>query len=137
MEARTATASRVSAGRFERIVGLVGGVMLVVLGAWAFFAPQSFYDALAVFPPYNEHFIHDIGAFQVGLGAVLLLATNFRDALFVALAGVGLGLAVHAISHIIDRDLGGKPSTDIPFFLIVAILLLVAAFKRKKDVPES
>ena len=132
METKTEPATPVAGGgAFERGVALVGGVMLVVLGAWAFFAPRSFFDTLAVFEPYNEHFIHDIGTFQIGLGAVLVLAIYHRDALFVALAGVGVGLALHALSHIIYRDLGGKPSTDIPFFLIVAILLLVAAFKRR------
>jgi hypothetical protein len=36
--------------------------------------PRSFFTALAAFEPYNQHFIQDIGAFQIGLGAVLLLA---------------------------------------------------------------
>jgi hypothetical protein len=30
--------------------------------------PHSFYDNVATFEPYNRHFLHDIGAFTIGLG---------------------------------------------------------------------
>lgn len=111
-----------------RAVAILGGVGLVALGAWAMAAPRSFFDALATFEPYNQHFLHDIGAFQVGLGAVLLLAgvPTRADGLTVALIGVGVGAALHAVSHVIDRDLGGTPTTDIPSFAALAVLLLAA-----------
>jgi len=114
-----------------RIVALVGGVAFVALGLWAMVDPLSFFDALAVFEPYNQHFLQDISAFQVGLGAVLLLASTPRaDALAVALVGVGVGAALHVVSHVIGRDLGGTPETDIPAFAVMAILLLVAGGLR-------
>jgi hypothetical protein len=68
----------------------------------------------------------------VGLGAVLLLA-SFRmraDALCVALAGVGIGAALHAVSHIVSRDLGGKPDSDIPVIVGIALVTLAAAALR-------
>ena len=114
--------------RFARLVALLGGITLVTFGAWAFFAPRSFYDTLAVFPPYNRHFIHDVGAFQIGLGAVLLLTKYGKDALFVALAGVGIGSAVHVASHIMDRNLGGNPETDIPLLTVLTLVLVAGAF---------
>jgi hypothetical protein len=59
------------------------------------------------FAPYNEHLLHDVGAFQIGIGATLLLALLWNDALAVALAGFVVGGGVHTVSHIVDRRLGG------------------------------
>src|SRR5262245_39113176 len=86
-------------------VAVLKGLQCVVLGAWAMVAPRSFFDQVAAFEPYSQHVLQDVGAFQVGLGAVLLLA----DARAVALLGVGAGAALHALSHLVGRDLGGRP----------------------------
>ncbi len=112
-----------------RDVALGGGVGFLTFGLWVMIAPRAFFDTLATFEPYNQHFVQDIGAFQVGLGVVLLLASlSIRtDGLAVALLGVGTGATVHAVSHIIGQDLGGTPKTEIPFFVALAILLLIAA----------
>jgi hypothetical protein len=77
------------ANRFPRVVAAIGGVMLAALGAFALIAPRSFFETVARFEPYNQHFIQDIGAFQIGLGVVLLLAAvpAYADALAVALLG--------------------------------------------------
>ena len=117
---------------FPRAVALVGGAAFVALGAWAMIAPRAFFDSVAVFEPYNRHFLQDIGAFQVGLGAVLLLAAALprADALAVALLGVGIGAALHVLSHLIGTDLGGNPEADIPTFALIAVLLLAAGVTR-------
>ncbi|CAA9546050.1 MAG: hypothetical protein AVDCRST_MAG88-410 [uncultured Thermomicrobiales bacterium] len=122
--------------RLPRAVAILGGVGLVALGAWAMIEPRSFFDALATFEPYNQHFLQDIGAFQAGLGAVLLLASvpARADGLAVALIGVGAGAALHAVSHVVGRDLGGTPATDIPSFAALAVLLLAAGGFRRRHV---
>src|SRR2546430_3178175 len=56
------------------------GIVMLAAGLCALVAPHSF-AALASFPPYNEHFVHDLGAFQLGIGVTLLLALIWRDAL--------------------------------------------------------
>ncbi len=98
-------------------------------------APQSFFDAVATFEPYNEHFLLDIGAFQLGLGAVLLLAAlaSRQDTLAVALIGVSVGSAAHTVSHILGRDLGGTPEVDIPVFFILTVLLVAGGVMRWRD----
>ena len=131
MDTRTEPEAPIASGGFERLVALIGGAIMIIVGAWAFFAPRSFFDTLAVFEPYNRHFIHDLGAFQIGLGAVLLLGVYLRDALVVALFGVGIGAFVHALSHVLDRNLGGNPAFDIPALFVLAIALLVGAIKRR------
>ena len=119
-------------GELPKIVAMVGGIGFVALGAWAMVDPRSFFDALATFDPYNQHFLQDIGAFQIGLGTVLLLAaiSARADGLTVALVGVGVGAAFHTVSHIVGHDLGGTPESDIPVFTAMSALLLAAGALR-------
>jgi hypothetical protein len=108
-----------------RVAVFVVAVFFIGLGIWALLSPQSFFDQLAHYPPYNKHLFHDVGAFQVGIGSTLLFALFRRDALQVALIGTSVGAVLHAISHIVDRDLGGK-STD-PFLLSALAIVIVLA----------
>ncbi len=112
---------------YPRVVAAAGGAFFAIAGLWAMVAPESFFDSLATFEPYNQHLIQDIGAFQVGLGAVLLLAALARaDALATGLLGVGAGSAAHVVSHAMGHDLGGQPAIDIPFFSILTVVLVTA-----------
>lgn len=126
---QTSTSGRQSSS-LPRVVAGAAGVFLVVAGLAAFGAPEAFFEAAAAFEPYNAHFIRDIGAFQVGLGAVLLLAVWIDDGLVVALGGVGFGSLVHGVGHALDRDLGGVPAIDIPFWAAFSVLLLAVAVLR-------
>lgn len=124
---------------FPRAIGAVGGLFFLAFGVWAMVGPESFFAAVAAFEPYNQHFLQDIGAFQIGLGAVLLLAAipAQADALAVGLLGVGVGSAAHGISHVIGRDLGGTPEVDIPLFAGLAVLLLAAGLMRWREWPAG
>ncbi len=108
------------------------GLFLVALGVWAMADPLSFYEQLATFPPYNKHLFHDVGAFQIGLGAVLLLPLVMKDMTLLALTAVGLGAALHAVSHVIDRDLGGKTSDPYLLGAFALVLIVGAAFRARE-----
>lgn len=114
----------------HRIIPIIEATTLAVAltslaaGAWAMTAPASFYRTIAPFPPYSQHLIHDIGAFQIGLGACLVAGLLLPDALLAALVGNTAGAAAHAASHLIDRDHGGHPSDPLT---IAAVALLLAA----------
>lgn len=97
--------------------------------------PMSFFETLAAFEPYNQHFVQDIGAFQIGLGAVLMVAriSDGADALAVGLVGVGIGTAAHTISHIVGQDLGGTPAVDIPVFAMLSLVLLLGGVVRWRE----
>jgi len=97
------------------LVAAVGALFFLGSGLWAMVGPESFFDAAAPFEPYSQHFIQDIGAFMIGLGAVLALAAAVRrvDGLIVALLGAGAGSTTHVVSHIVGHDLGGNPEVDI------------------------
>lgn len=120
--------------RLARLAAGVGAAAFLPTGLWAMVHPRSFFEQVAEFHPYNQHFLQDIGAFQLGLGAVLLLvALRPRvDALTAALLGTGAGGTAHALSHVLGRDLGGKPWSDIPMFALIGLLLLCAGALRAR-----
>jgi len=85
------------------ILGL--GILAAAVGIWALGWPEGFSEAVA-FPP-HRHFVHDVGAFQLGIGATLGLAAIWADAAAVAVAGYAVGAAAHTVTHVVDADLGG------------------------------
>lgn len=103
---------------------------MAVFGLWAMVGPRSFFEQVARFEPYNQHFLQDVGAFQLGLGAVLLLALRYSDSLASGLLGVGIGSSAHVVSHAVGTDLGGSPAIDIPALAILSGLLLVGGIMR-------
>lgn len=114
-----------SSSTFARVVTGVAAAIFLLPGVWAFAAPRSFYETIATFPPFNLHLFHDLGAFQLGVGVALLAALFTTDALLAALAGATAGMVVHAISHWLDANLGGRASD--PWVLTALALLVTAA----------
>ena len=110
---------------FARVVAAIAGAFYLGSGLWAFFAPVSFAQTVARFPPYNEHYLHDIGAFCAGLGVVLLAALVWSQAMEVALAGAIAASVLHEVSHVLDLGEGGRPSD--PWSLGLLVLLCAAA----------
>jgi PPOX class probable F420-dependent enzyme len=106
------------------VVTALAGAFAVVFGFWALLAPGSFAGFID-FPPENEHLLHDVGAFQLGLGATLLLAIAWADGLAVALAGFFVANTAHTVNHATDLDLGGRDS-DWVLLGILSVLVAVA-----------
>jgi hypothetical protein len=123
-----------NARRIALAAALFGVVFFAGTGAWAFIAPRSFYDTLATYPPYGRHLFHDIGAFQLGIAAGLVAGIARRRPMAVGLWGATVASIVHALSHWIDHDLGGR-TTDPYLVTAVAVALvigLVAAEVRER-----
>jgi hypothetical protein len=129
VEARERTGDRSGGQLMVTVVTVVAALSFLVLGAWAFLAPRSFYDNIATFEPYNLHLLHDLGAFQLAIGASLLAALLWRDGLSVALAGATVGAVVHDVSHFMDRDLGGRSSDPWALGLLAVLLLAALALR--------
>jgi hypothetical protein len=118
---------------FVRVVTMAGVLFFVVTGSWAFVDPSSFYDELATFPPYNRHFLHDIGSFELGLGAALALAALGWSGLRVALSGAAAANVLHAISHIVDSDRGGRSSDPYLLSLFAALFVAAAVLATREE----
>jgi hypothetical protein len=109
-----------------RIIAGVIGLFYVVTGTWSFLFPAYFYAAVASFSPYNLHLLHDAGAFQIGLGAVLVTAALSGKGLVPALVGVLAGSLLHLAAHLLDIRLGGHPTTDLPVLTLIVLMLAMA-----------
>ncbi|SNS59380.1 PPOX class probable F420-dependent enzyme, Rv2061 family [Asanoa hainanensis] len=117
----------------RRIVPAIAVLLALVTlaaGFWCLVAPADF-AALVDFPP-SRHFVHDAGAFQLGLGAGLLLAVVWADGFTVALGAYLVGGVAHTAAHIADRDVGGSTgqTTLIAVAAAVAALALVERWRQ-------
>ena len=111
------------------VVGVVvlAALGMLVAGIWCWVAPASF----AAFTnwPNHEHFLHDAGVFQMGIGVMLVGALWWRDVIAVVLVGAVFTNALHALNHALDLDMGGRGSD--PWWIgAVALLALVALVVR-------
>jgi PPOX class probable F420-dependent enzyme len=84
------------------------GITTAGIGAWCLIDPPSFANAVGFGE--HRHFLHDVGAFQLGLAVILLLALVWADALATALAGFIVANTVHTVNHVVDLDEGGSAS---------------------------
>jgi PPOX class probable F420-dependent enzyme len=124
---RAPTGSEPEPGRsFVIAVTLLAGVFMVAAGAWALLGPGSFADATGF--ARHTHFVHDAGAFQLGIGVTLLLGAAWRDGLALALAGLLVANTLHTINHAVDLNLGGHaldPWGLAALSLVTAVALVV------------
>ncbi len=119
-----------------RAIALTTGAFYLVVGGWAFAGPESFFSSVATFPPYNQHLLHDAGAFQVGLGAILVLGAVKKDLLRWAFLAVLVASLLHLISHMEDRGLGGH-ATDLPALALLCVVLAAGMFMSPRVVRKE
>jgi PPOX class probable F420-dependent enzyme len=116
--------------RFVLAVTLLAGLFMSAAGGVALLAPNWFADTAGF--PRHPHFVHDAGAFQLGIGVTLLLALAWRDGLALALAGFLVANTTHAINHAVDLNLGGHP-WDAWGLAAVSLLTVVALIVRLRQ----
>ena len=109
------------------------------VGAWAAFAPRSFYDDfpglgqiwVAVDGPYNEHLVRDVGALNLALAAVTvcaLLTLSRPTILASALSWLAYGVP-HVIYHarhlgVFDSAAGVAVIASVSSTSVVALAVL-------------
>lgn len=113
--------------RTVTITTLVLATFSLVAGVWSLLWPADFADFVDF--PNHEHFLHDVGAFQIGIGVTLLLALVWADSLAAALAGFLVGNTTHAVNHAVDLDLGGQGY--VPWALGLLSVLTAAALRQR------
>lgn len=118
-----------------RLSWVLAAAFFVVTGLWPLVSPETFFDTLVAFPPYNAHLMRDIGVFTLGVAGALLAAVRFKDALLVALIGASTAAIAHVVSHVVDSDKGGKP-TDIPLLAVFAAILVAGTAIRMREVKS-
>lgn len=116
---------------FVRFSVILNGVMNTLTGLALLFAPGWFYS-LASFPPFNRHFMGDIGMLQIALGLGLLAAARRPEAHRLLIGAAALGTGLHVLNHLYDDfwvdggNLIHLASNTAPLAALAA--LLAAAF---------
>jgi hypothetical protein len=132
----------------QRIVRVALAILAFVglqVGLWAAFAPQSFYEDfpgagriwVAVDGPYNEHLVRDVGALNLALAVVAIVAfVTLSRAAVLAAGGAWLAYGVpHLVYHLRHLDpLESADAVAVPVSLalsaLVAALVLWTAWRN-------
>lgn len=120
-----------TARRYIRLILGLAGLFTLIVGVWAYSSPSGFAE-FAGFPE-HQHFVHDVGAFQTGLGVLLLLALIWADPIALVLTGFLVANTMHAISHFADLDLGGALGAAIGL-AAASVLLALALWLHLRSV---
>jgi hypothetical protein len=139
--------------RLKTALRVLLGILAIsgtAVGAWAAFAPRSFYDDfpglgqvwVSVDGPYNEHLVRDVGALNLALAvlAVCALVTLARSTIIAAALAwfvYGVPHFVYHARHLAPFD--GAQSVALLVSLstttVVALLLLWLERSRVAEVP--
>jgi hypothetical protein len=103
------------------VTTVLAAASMLVFGVWMRVDSASF-ARFANFPD-HPHFLHDAGAFQIGIAVMMLAALRMRDLPTLVLVGFVFSNTFHAVNHALDRDLGGHASDP---WLLAAISVIAA-----------
>ena len=117
-----------------RIALALLAVVGLQVGLWAAFAPQSFYDDfpgagrvwVSVDGPYNQHLVRDVGALNLALAVVAIVAfVTLSRAAVLAAGGAWLAYGVpHLIYHLRHLDpLENADQVAVPVSLFLSVVL--------------
>jgi hypothetical protein len=115
------------------------GISGLVVGVQALFAPRYFYDEfpfgrgwVAMDPPFNEHLVRDVGAFNLALAVITFVAIAMRSPLAARLAALawlvfsvphGIFHATHLHDMPVGDAIGLLLGTVGPAFLALLVVL--------------
>ena len=116
------------AGALLRAGLTVLALITLVVGAWQYFAPRSFYTdipTVAADPPFNQHLMTDVGGLGLALAVVLAAAAVTMDGLLIRVALAAY--LVYSVSHLLFHvtHLTGL-SAGGTAFLVTGLTLLPA-----------
>jgi hypothetical protein len=138
----------------RRIVRIALALLALIglqVGFWAAFAPQSFYDDfpgagriwVSVDGPYNEHLVRDVGALNLALAVVAIVAfVTLSRAAVLAAGGAWLAYGLpHLVYHVRHADaLDGADQVAVPLTLalnaLLAALVLWTAWRNPGEAFE-
>ncbi|NNH73595.1 hypothetical protein HLB23_27720 [Nocardia uniformis] len=116
--------------RFVQVATVIAASMMIIIGAWCWGDPESFAEFANW--PNHTHFLHDSGAFQIGIGLTMLAALRWRDVLAVVLGGFLFANTLHVVNHIMDRNAGGTATDPLILgsFSVLALAALVIRLRQ-------
>lgn len=113
-QSTTTTRPTGSVSRGVRLWVIAAGVATLMLGAWAFFMPEGFFNDFPIsgahwvstLGEFNDHLMRDYGAAQIGLGlaALMVAAKRSRDGVIALMTGFVVFGALHLGYHFTTFD---------------------------------
>ena len=140
----TTTTTGVHHTLLHKIIQLIvalSGLAYGLSGAALLLVPTWFFQHIGYFPPYNQHYEGDLGAFLLALGVGLIFAASdpARHRLVVRIAA--LGSLLHTGNHIYAALLKTAPpdewTREIVPLLIFAALLTAISFYRGNAIEKD
>lgn len=102
-------------------LGLIGfGLYHLAVGLFMAVAPGAFFELLGPFGERNDHYVRDVAAFQVPLGAALLAAVRLSSWRAPVLAFATFHWALHALNHLVDIGAATPAWVGVADFLLLA-----------------
>lgn len=115
---------------WAQVIIAVAGLGYLLAGLVQLLAPQWFFDNIGYFPPFNRHYVGDLGAFILPLGIGLLVAARNPPTHRLLVGVAAAGSLLHLLNHLYD-DLG-TPSKlahlvvdTLPLFVLAVLLIVV------------
>jgi hypothetical protein len=110
-----------------RPVLAVLGIYHLLLGAMMVLAPREFFDQIAHYGPYNDHYIRDVATFYLALGGCLLVSVGRQSWQVPLLTFTLVQYALHILNHLWDVA-DGEPSWVGPANVAALALIAVVVF---------
>lgn len=128
-----ASARKVTAyTRFAQIVVGVMGMVNCLTGVAFIFFPLWFFQYIGNFPPFNQHYEGDLGAYMLAVGMGLLVATPMPEKYPWVIRLGALASLLHAANHLSGAFTYPSVNAWVQTTVIAMTgLLLAAASKRK------
>jgi hypothetical protein len=113
---------------FVRAAVFAVGILNIVTGATMLLAPEWFFANIGTYPPYNRHYLGDLGVVTLPLGLALVWAARHPAQNRLLIGFAALAALAHALNHAYDDFVVAAPDTvrqTLPL-LVVAVVMLVA-----------
>jgi hypothetical protein len=117
------------AGYAGMMAALVAGSVLSLVTSLAqIFAPEWFYNNIGYFPPFNRHYVGDLGAFSLPWGIGLLWAARHPQQHRLLIGCAVLANGLHVLNRLYDDlNSGVQLSGGVWQTLVLATFTLVLA----------
>ncbi|RIK43803.1 MAG: hypothetical protein DCC55_04460 [Chloroflexi bacterium] len=111
--------------RWIQWVIAIAGAFYTFVGLTQLFAPVWFFTTIGPYPPFNRHYLGDLGAFTLPMGIALLIAARnpIQHRLFIGF--VAGGSLIHSFNHLYDDLAGAAPDPVGTAVLVVFALVLI------------
>ena len=120
-----------------QMIIFMAGLFYMLVGLSMLFWPGWFYKTIGHFPPFNRHYIGDLGAFTLPLGLGLLLAARVPFQHRLLLWAVGSANLLHGLNHVYDSLAGQMSLThwlaDTIPLLLGAVIFLIAIWPKDRQ----